>query len=254
MTYKHLTQEERYQIHALKRQSISITRIAAELQRDRSTISRELKRNAAPSGYKAALAHKQARARQCARRNARCFSAEQWRHVDAYLRLYLSPQQCSGRLKLEDAITISTESIYQHAYRDKAQGGDLVSYLRCQKARRKRYASGQERRGVLKNRIGIEQRPAVVDTRSRIGDWEGDTVIGEGHQGVLVTLVERKSRYTLKLPPFRGHFPTERKSSKCLKRSRPMPKGFATRWSNWCAVVAIPATCPKNLAATSPAS
>jgi IS30 family transposase len=197
MTYKHLTQEERYQIHALKRQSISITRIAAELQRDRSTIFRELKRNAAPSGYKAALAHKQARARQCARRNARCFSAEQWRHVDAYLRLYLSPQQCSGRLKLEDAITISTESIYQHAYRDKAQGGDLVSYLRCQKARRKRYASGQERRGVLKNRIGIEQRPAVVDTRSRIGDWEGDTVIGEGHQGVLVTLVERKSRYTL---------------------------------------------------------
>jgi len=197
MTYKHLTQEERYQIHALKRQNISVTRIAAELQRDRSTISRELKRNAAPSGYKPALAHKQARARQCARRNARCFSAEQWGHVEAYLRLYLSPQQCSGRLKLEEAITISTESIYQYAYRDKAQGGDLVSYLRCQKVRRKRYASGQERRGVLKNRIGIEQRPVVVDTRSRIGDWEGDTVIGEGHQGVLVTLVERKSRYTL---------------------------------------------------------
>ncbi len=189
MTYKHLTQEERYQIHALKRQKISVTRIAAELQRDRSTISRELKRNAAPSGYKPALAHKQARARQCARRNARCFSAEQWGHVEAYLRLYLSPQQCSGRLKLEEAIT--------NAYRDKAQGGDLVSYLRCQKVRRKRYASGQERRGVLKNRIGIEQRPVVVDTRSRIGDWEGDTVIGEGHQGVLVTLVERKSRYTL---------------------------------------------------------
>ncbi len=197
MTYKHLTQDERYQIHALMRQNISVARIAAELQRDRSTISRELKRNATPNGYKPALAHKQARARQCARRNARCLSAEQWRHVDAYLRLYLSPQQCSGRLKLEDAFTISTESIYQHAYRDKAQGGDLVSYLRCQKARRKRYASGQERRGVLKNRIGIEHRPAVVEMRSRIGDWEGDTVIGECHQGVLVTLVERKSRYTL---------------------------------------------------------
>ena len=197
MTYTHLTQAERYQIHALRRQNISLACIAAELQRDRSTISRELKRNAGPSGYKPALAHKQARARQSERRNARCFSAEQWRHVQAYLRLYLSPQQCSGRLKLEDAITISPESIYQHAYRDKAQGGDLVSYLRCQKVRRKRYASGRERRGVLKNRIGIEQRPAVVDKRSRIGDWEGDTVIGEGHQGVLVTLVERKSRYTL---------------------------------------------------------
>jgi IS30 family transposase len=197
MTYTHLTQDERYQIHALKRQKISLARIAAELQRDRSTVSRELKRNGGPNGYKPAGAHKQARTRQCERRNARHFSTEQWRHVNAYLRLHLSPQQCSGRLKLEKAIFISPETIYQYAYRDKAQGGDLVSYLRCQKVRRKRYASGQERRGVLKNRIGIEQRPAVVDKRSRIGDWEGDTVIGKGHQGVLVTLVERKSRYTV---------------------------------------------------------
>ena len=72
-----------------------------------------------------------------------------------------------------------------------------MSYLRCHKARRKRYASGQERRGTLANRIGIEQRPAIVAQRKRIGDWEGDTVIGKNHQGVLVTLVKRKSRYTL---------------------------------------------------------
>ena len=197
MTYQHLTQNERYQIHALRRQNISLVCIARELQRDRSTISRELKRNGGPRGYKPAVAHAQARSRQCQRRNARCFSPQQWRHVNAYLRLHLSPQQASGRLKLEQAICISPESIYQHAYRDKAKGGDLVSYLRCQKVRRKRYASGQERRGVLKNRIGIEQRPAVVDKRSRIGDWEGDTIVGQDHQGVLVTLVERKSRYTL---------------------------------------------------------
>lgn len=197
MTYTHLTQDERYQIHTLKRQGIGLACIAAELQRNRSTISRELKRNAGPSGYKPVAAHTCARARQCERRNALYFSAEQWNHVDAYLRLYLSPQQVSGRLKLEQAISISAESIYQRAYQDKAQGGDLVSYLRCQKVRRKRYASGRERRGVLKNRIGIEQRPSVVEQRSRIGDWEGDTVIGKGHKGVLVTLVERKSRYTL---------------------------------------------------------
>ncbi len=108
----------------------------------------------------------------------RCTLAEQWAHVSAYLRLYLSPQQVSGRLKLEKALCISPESIYQRAYQDKAQGGELVSYWRCQKLRRKRYASGQER-------------------RSRMGDWEGDTVIGKGHKGVLVTLVERKSRHTL---------------------------------------------------------
>ena len=197
MTYKHLTQDERYQIHALKRQGVSLARIAAELERSRSTISRELKRNAGTMGYKPAQAQACARKRQCDRRNARQFSVQEWAHVHTYLRMHLSPQQCSGRLKLEKAIAISHECIYKHAYQNKAEGGDLVSYLRCQKTRRKRYASGQERRGVLKNRISIEQRPAVVDKRSRIGDWEGDTVIGKGHKGVLVTLVERKSRYTL---------------------------------------------------------
>jgi transposase, IS30 family len=197
MTYKHLTQEERYQIHALRRQGITLGRIAAELCRHRTTISRELKRNASANGYKPAAAHKQARARQCERRNARQFSAHDWNHVKTYLRLHLSPQQCSGRLKLEGALSISTESIYQYVYKDCKTGGDLLAYLRCQKVRRKRYASGQERRGVLKNRVGIEHRAAVVDKRRRIGDWEGDTVIGKGHQGVLVTLAERKSRYTL---------------------------------------------------------
>jgi len=197
MTYTHLTQDERYQIHVLKRQGISLAGIAGELQRSRSTISRELRRNASSVGYKPAAAHAKARARQCDRRNARHFNSDEWAHVHAYLRLYLSPQQCSGRLKLEKAISISHECIYQRAYFNKAQGGDWVKHLRCQKVRRKRYASGQERRGVLKNRIGIEQRPCVVNQRSRIGDWEGDTVIGKGHKGVLVTLVERKSRYTL---------------------------------------------------------
>lgn len=197
MTYTHLTQDERYQIHALKRQNISLGCIAAELQRSCSTISREFKRNIGPAGYKPVVAHKKARARQTERRNAAQFNQTEWAHVDAYLRLHLSPQQCSGRLKLEKAISISHECIYKHIYRDKDQGGKLVKYLRCQKVRRKRYASGQERRGMLKNRVSIEQRPGVVDERKRIGDWEGDTVIGKGHQGVLVTLVERKSRYTL---------------------------------------------------------
>ena len=197
MTYTHLTQSERYQIHALKRQGISLGRIAAELLRNPSTISRELKRNASLVGYKPAVAHQAARTRQTQRRNAHEFSIQHWSHVETYLRLDLSPQQVSGRLLLEQALRISHECIYQHVYQDKAQGGSLVSLLRCQKVRKKRYASGQERRGMLPNRVSIEQRPAVVDQRSRVGDWEGDTVIGKGHQGVLVTLVERKSRYTL---------------------------------------------------------
>ena len=179
MSYKHLTREERYQIHILKRQGVSLGCIAAELGRHRSTINRELQRNAGPTGYKPAHAHDRALARRCERPNA---------------------QQVSGRLRLEKAIRISTESIYQRAYRDNVQGGNLVSHLRCQKVRGKRYASGQERRGMLVNRIGIHKRPAEVDQRSRIGDWEGDTVIGKNHKGVLLTLVESKSRYTLARP------------------------------------------------------
>ena len=109
--------------------------MTAELQPDRSTISRELKRNGGPTGYKPAFAHKQARTRQCGRRNARHFSTEPPSGAMSMPTcvLHLSPQQWpSGRLMVEKAISISAECIYQHAYRDKAQGGDLVSYLRGQ--------------------------------------------------------------------------------------------------------------------------
>ena len=200
MTYTHLTQEERYQIHSLKRQGVSQACIAAELGRSASSISRECKRNSTQAGYRPKYAQAQAELRQSQRRNAHQFDASHWQLVEIYLRLHLSPQQVSDRLALEGRLAISTETIYQYVYADKAQGGDLVSLLRCQKVRRKRYASGHERRGVLKNRIGIEHRPAVVDLKRRIGDWEGDTVIGKGHKGALVTLVERKSRYTLAHP------------------------------------------------------
>ena len=197
MTYKQLTQDERYQIQALVNCGQSNAQIGKQLGRNKSTIGRELRRNASPSGYLACLAQETATQRAQSSCNARTISDQHWLKVNAYLRLWLSPQQVAGRLFLEDAISISHESIYQHIYRDKAQGGDLVSYLRCQKLRRKRYASGNQRRGKLKNRVCIEQRPAVVQERQRVGDWEGDTVIGRGHKGVLVTLVERKSRYTL---------------------------------------------------------
>jgi IS30 family transposase len=70
-------------------------------------------------------------------------------------------------------------------------------HLRCQKPRRKRYASGQERRGTIRNRVSIDERPGIAEQRARIGDWEGDTMIGKNHQGILVTLAERKSRYIL---------------------------------------------------------
>jgi IS30 family transposase len=119
-------------------------------------------------------------------------------YVEGKLRGGWSPEIIAGRIRLDlPGCSISHEAIYRFVYRDKACGGDLVGHLRCQKTRRKRYASGQQRRGKLCDRVCIEQRDPIVEQRSRMGDWEGDTVIGKGHRGALVTLVERKSRYTL---------------------------------------------------------
>ena len=89
------------------------------------------------------------------------------------IRQDMSPEQASQRLALEGGLQISHESIYLYIYADKRRGGDLCRHLRCQKPRRKRYASGQERRGMIKNRIGIDidERPEIVDQKSRIGDW-----------------------------------------------------------------------------------
>ena len=197
LTYPHLTQDERYQIQALRRAGLSMRATAVQLARAPSTISRELQRAGATQDYDAAAAQALALKRQGLCRNARTIPLDSWPKLESYLRLYFSPQQAAGRLALQGVSAPCPETIYQYILRDKAQGGDLASYLRCQKARRKRYGSGRQRRGVLKNRVGIEQRPSVVDRRTRLGDWEGDTVIGRGHSGVLVTLVERKSRYTL---------------------------------------------------------
>jgi IS30 family transposase len=97
---------------------------------------------------------------------------------------------------MEQGVPISHEWIYQYIYADKHSGGDLYRYLRCQKVRRKRYGS-YDRRGCIPNQVSIDDRPAIVDSKRRIGDWEGDTVIGKGHRGALVTLVERKSLYTV---------------------------------------------------------
>ena len=73
---------------------------------------------------------------------------------------------------------------------------DLYQHLRCQKQRRKRYGS-RDHRGTLPNRRSIEERPAIVDQRQRIGDWEVDTIVGKGHHQAIVTLTERKSRLAL---------------------------------------------------------
>ena len=123
-------------------------------------------------------------------------SEQTWAFVEERLSELWSPEQICGRLKERGLPSVSHEAIYQRIYADKRNGGTLHRTLRCQKTRKKRYG-GRERRGTIPNQVSIEQRPAIVNSRKRFGDWEGDLVIGAGWQQALVTLNERKSRYSL---------------------------------------------------------
>lgn len=193
--YTQLTREQRYQIQALLNTQQNQTQIAAVVGVHKATISRELRRNRGRRGYRPHQAHGLAQARQGAKWHPR-FTPAIWQQVDMMLRQAWSPEQIRGRFQQEQGQTISHEWIYQHIYQDKMTGGDLYRSLRCQKKRRKRYGT-YSRRGRIANQISIDERPAVVNARERIGDWEGDTMIGKGHGGVLVTVVERTSKYTV---------------------------------------------------------
>lgn len=189
--YKHLSQNERYQIHSLLKVGQNPTQIAKVLGRNRSTISRELARGRGKRGYRAGQACKLAAQRALGSRNAVPVGAPVWKDVHFYLGLQWSPEQIASRLE------VSHESIYLHVYADKAKGGLLHRHLRSQKPRRKRYASGRDRRGQIPNRCPISARPAHVEDRKQVGHWEGDTVIGAAHKQAIVTLVERKSGYAV---------------------------------------------------------
>lgn len=193
--YTQLTREQRYQIYALMKTEQTQTQIATVVGVHKATISRELRRNRSLRGYRPQQAHRLAHARQATKRRPRV-APTAWQQVETLLRQAWSPEQISGRLRGEHGTTISHEWIYQYIYQEKQAGGDLYRSLRCQKARRKRYGT-YSRRGRIANQVSIDKRPAVVNARQRIGDWEGDTVIGKGHRGALVTLVERQSKYTV---------------------------------------------------------
>jgi IS30 family transposase len=196
-TYTQLTQEQRYQISALKRIGLSQSKMAKEIGVHRASIGRELRRNEGERGYRPKQAHEKALQRRA--KSQPRIRVESWAVIDEKLRQDWSPEQVSGWLNKHQGVRISHEWIYQHILADQHTGGDLYTHLRCQKKRRKRYGK-HDYRGKLPNRVGIEARPAIVERRERLGDWEIDTLIGKGHRGALVSLVDRKSRLTLLQP------------------------------------------------------
>lgn len=189
--YKHLSREERYQIHSLLKAKQTISEIARLLGRHRSTISRELSRGRGQRGYRAEQACLKASERAQRSRNARRVHAKVWADVAFYLGVQWSPEQIASKLE------VSHESVYLHVYANKAAGGHLHKNLRSQKPRRKRHLCGRDRRGQIPNRRPICERPAHIEQRKQVGHWEGDTVIGAAYKQAIVTLVERKSGYAL---------------------------------------------------------
>jgi len=193
--YTQLTEEQRYQIYEGITLGLTQTEIADYLEVNRSTISRELKRNAGLRGYRPRQAQMLSDTRKLNHASLR-INKQQWDRVEELIREDWSPEQCSSWLALNENIYVSHEWIYGYIYLDKKRDGDLYKHLRCQKKRRKRYGSN-DRRGQLKNRVSIDDRPRIVDLKTRVGDWEADTVAGKQTGPRLVTLVERKKRFTL---------------------------------------------------------
>lgn len=191
MARGHLTQAERYQVHALRDAGLSLRGIGKRIGRHPSTIGRELRRNAGAAGYLPEAAHGLAKQRKRHASTTSRIPVEHWPLIEARLREDHSPEQVAGATGLA-----SHERIYQHIAADHRNGGDLYRCLRQRKPRRRRRCH-PDRRGQIRFRRDIEQRPAIVEARERVGDWELDTMVKANGGAVLVTLTERRSRMHL---------------------------------------------------------
>lgn len=198
MTYKQLTYELRCQIYTLQSIGMYPKEIAKKLKIHRSTIYRELKRNTGAKGYRFKQANEIAKERRCkANKRLKKMAPALIEKIEEYLKKYWSPEQISGYLKENLNTEISYETIYLHIWADQKKGGKLYRYLR---RKGKKYTSRSKKnagRGCIPDRIDISERPKIVEKKSRFGDWEGDTIIGVNHKGVILTLVDRKSKFTL---------------------------------------------------------
>lgn len=204
MPQHHLTLAEREVISQMRYSGSSPSKIGKALGRHRGTISREIERNRLPGFdcYYAHQAHWMSELRRSVSKERFAQHGRRvWNYVKTKLRESWSPEQIAGRIRDDfpddAAMRISHETIYAWISEDKRNGGDFWKCLRQSgRKRRKRYGS-QSQRGEIPGRVGIDKRPKVVENRSRLGDWESDTMEGKGKSGYLVTHVDRKSRYVV---------------------------------------------------------
>jgi IS30 family transposase len=186
----HLTFREREFLYRLMKQGKSKQEIAKSMGRHRSTIYRELGRNAGQRGYRPQQAQRLADERRLAsRRQHKMDDPEVHRYVEERLERFWSPEQIAGRAERDFPRTrrrrLSRQTIYNWINGRTPEWQTLL----------RRGGRPPEKRGKLRDVVRIDGRPEVINRRRRYGDWEGDTIVGKGRRSALVTLVERKSGY-----------------------------------------------------------
>lgn len=193
----HLTYDIRCQIETLLSIGKSHRDIAKIVNVHHSTISREVKRNKSEHGYGCKKAHEKAvnRRQSVVSERIRLTPDLEERVKTLLCKVQSSPQQISGRLKKE-GISISHESIYKMIWKDKENGGDLYKNLRHRGKKHNKRGGKSAGRGVIPNRRDIAERPKIVAEKSRFGDLEIDTIVGKKHQGAILSIVDRATKYT----------------------------------------------------------
>lgn len=189
-----ITRAQRYTISAMLQQGCKIIDIAKTIKVHKTSIYRELARNSDSRNkeYKDELAQK-----KCDKRKQdKPHFTKQDEDMHDYIRKKLTidrwqPEQIAERAKLEGIPMVSCTVIYRIIAKDRKAGGTLYKYLRRNKPYRKLKGQYPDTRGILKNRVDISQRPAIVDEKTRFGDFEIDTVIGANHKGALLTMNDR---------------------------------------------------------------
>jgi IS30 family transposase len=202
MSYTHLTQKERYFIYHMKMAGWSSAKIGRTLGRHRCTISRELQRNTSRWGpYLDDHAQRKAAERRLAASRRPCTGdADLMAHVESKLLAKWAPEQIAGRLEVAPPTAlagkrISHATIYRWIWAAADRAERLRPHLRVAWRKRRKPYGKPSQRGQIPNRVSIDDRPAVVDDRERLGDWEGDTLVGKGRSGYVLTNVDRASRY-----------------------------------------------------------
>lgn len=193
----HLTYAERCQISVLLKSGKSKRSISRLLGRPDSTIVREVSRNTAGRGYRHLQAQKMAdERRSLISRHPSKMTPELIQEIISMLaETQASPVQIAGRLKALGQTAVSHESIYGMIWKDKASGGNLYLQLRHRAKKHNKRSGKSAGRGLIPNRVGIEKRPEIVEKKERFGDVELDTIIGANHQGDIVSVVDRASKF-----------------------------------------------------------